>query len=792
MDYAVFAKFKSVFKDCDSLTVQSAILEEVRKYIEKHIGKDQYPYSRDRYHCFYENIEKQTGQIRKKNINTVNKTAKELEKDYYDNMNGRFREGKHETDFAFAIYYWFHAFVEDEIYANEIDSKILEVYSKSELGLELEQELQSVKTLIKQKNIDELVKTGRHSELQDGNKQTFKKIEDEEHGKSLDQIGRSKILDYTTTSDWLSPYNSFAIPFTGRQKEIESLNRFAKDKAAFKLWAIIGPSGAGKTRLAVHWTNKSEDIASWDKIILETHNSNHMNPEYWSEWIPDKSIVLVIDYMFNFSEIIPAIVNRCYEFPPQGGLPHKVRLLILNHILPENYKDWIHDLGTGFNGRSGSQFSQLSPIFFGNNPLNLSEIDSKDQNKIIHNIITELAGSEVQSGAVEKAKKYLHSMNEAWHPLFAALVGHALKENQDYHQWSRIDLIHHYLTGNERAVWQKEGEEGQWAACWIAVATARHGVPFKLLKQYLPENVSYRSVKNICDRIVSVYGDKELPAFQPPILGEIFFLLFLENLPEFENRHIAKKFHEMLSAGDPELQISSALSFVDFIDKLVRNLCIEKPKNNQEEEKINKFWEVLLDFLQSEKFPEDSYMRWAISIALTNMLAPVKEYRSKEEIKRILEQIDCDVLQIDCDALCAVKEHDLLEKSLIAAMTYFEYSQKFLDKTPETLLHLVQNYNRMEKNINGTTALMLASLNGYETVVQFLIEKCNAKVNKTNIIGITALMLASENGHKTVVQTLIKKGKAKVDKIDNEGLTALMLASYNGHEAVVRFLIKKC
>ncbi|MCK5284247.1 MAG: hypothetical protein KAJ86_01525, partial [Alphaproteobacteria bacterium] len=264
-------KFKNVFEDCDSLTVQSAILEEVRKYVEKHIGKDQYPYSRDKYFHFYENIEKQTGQPRKKTINTVNKAAKELGKKYFDNVNSRFREGKHETNFAFAIYYWFHAFVEDKTYADKIDRKILEAYS--ELKPKLKQELQSVKARIKQKNIDESAKTDGHSELQDENKQTFKRTEDEEHGKSLDQTERPEILDYTTKSDWLSPYSS-AILFTGRQKEIECLDKFANEEAAFKLWAIIGPSGAGKTRLAVHWTNKSEDITSWDKIILETHNSN--------------------------------------------------------------------------------------------------------------------------------------------------------------------------------------------------------------------------------------------------------------------------------------------------------------------------------------------------------------------------------------------------------------------------------------------------------------------------------------------------------------------------------------
>ena len=609
-------------------------------------------------------------------------------------------------------------------------------------------------------------------------------IEKSPYLSGYEETEQEETQDSSTTRDWLSPYKSI-IPFTGREKEIESLNRFANDESAFKLWAITGHSGAGKTRLAVEWLRTSDTIASWDKIILETHNSNHMNPEYWSKWIPDKSTVLVIDYMFNFSKIILEIVNCCHASSPKGGLPHNVRLLILNHILPENYKDWINDPETGFQGMSGSRFDQLRFIFFEKNPLNLSKTDSKDQNEIIHNIITKLAGSKVQSRAVENAKKHLRSMKEAWHPLFAALVGHALKENQDYRQWSRMDLIHHYLTGDERALWQKEGEEGQWAACWIAVATARHGISFDLLREYLPENISRKSVKNLCNRIVSAYGVKELPAFQPPILGENFFLLFLENLPDFENRYIAKEFHEMLSTGDPELQISSALAFVDFIDKLVRNLCIEKPKDNQEKEKIDGFWQVLLDFLQPKNFPKDSHMQWAVSVALTGIFATKKEKYSKEKIENILRQVDFD-------AICAVKERDLLEKSLIAAMTYFEYSQKYSNKIAEKLLWFVQDFYMMEQDIDGDTALILTCYNSHKDMVQYLIEERKAKVDETNNIwGRTALMIAIENGHEDMVRRFVKNCNAEVDKVNNDGITALMLASEHGHKTVVQTLIEE-
>lgn len=116
-----------------------------------------------------------------------------------------------------------------------------------------------------------------------------------------------------------------------------------------------------------------------------------------------------------------------------------------------------------------------------------------------------IAGTNVASSSIVQAEKYLHEMNEAWHPLFAALVGRALRENpetEDYRAWSRSDLIRHYLSGTERTPWKKDNV-GEWASCFIAVATAHNSIPLAQPKKVLPKDISFRSVQNICQRITS-------------------------------------------------------------------------------------------------------------------------------------------------------------------------------------------------------------------------------------------------------------------------------------------------
>ncbi|MCL4361766.1 ankyrin repeat domain-containing protein [Candidatus Dependentiae bacterium] len=106
----------------------------------------------------------------------------------------------------------------------------------------------------------------------------------------------------------------------------------------------------------------------------------------------------------------------------------------------------------------------------------------------------------------------------------------------------------------------------------------------------------------------------------------------------------------------------------------------------------------------------------------------------------------------------------------------------------KTLLN--QGVDVDERSSEGYTALMEASLHGYNEIVMLLISG-GANVNAKNSSGMTPLILTSksyENNAKTA-EILINAG-ASVNERDNAGQNALISALTMGHADLAEYLIK--
>ncbi|KAJ6636922.1 Ankyrin repeat domain-containing protein 50 [Pseudolycoriella hygida] len=103
------------------------------------------------------------------------------------------------------------------------------------------------------------------------------------------------------------------------------------------------------------------------------------------------------------------------------------------------------------------------------------------------------------------------------------------------------------------------------------------------------------------------------------------------------------------------------------------------------------------------------------------------------------------------------------------------------------------------EDVNGQTALNIASRNGHLEIVQLLLSlkptsddaKFNAvDVNHADRDGWTPLRSASWGGHTEVVKLLIEQPMCAIDLADKEERTALRAAAWSGHEDILKILLK--
>jgi Ankyrin repeats (3 copies) len=591
-----------------------------------------------------------------------------------------------------------------------------------------------------------------------------------------------------------NPFHEELVTYQGRKELLDQLEYFARNDDELKIWAISGSSGSGKTRLSHEWMQKSQAMQGWDQIILGSNNGNKDHKRgFWEDWNPTYSTLLVIDYLYVYADAFDAILNQCMALRKEGVLSSKkIRILLIDHVFPKTIDELVNDKRMKFRNLDSDDRHKL--LFNDGLPLDLDAINDLDT--IMPLILREAAGSKVDANSVQSALDHLGSeamkKQKAWHPLFAVLIGYTLKKAKDEGQeidvtaWNRRQLIKYYLTKDTRLPWKMENEHvnGIYASVFIAVATARRGVDFEFLKQHKTTNpllatpVSYSQVKKLCRSILSVPDIRDrLPPFEADILGETFFLLFLQAIQEDDDlRDVFKKpFIEMFSQGDEMVLANDAEEFIGFIARLTRNLC----NDDQNDYEVETHWQTLLKFLNPKDFPSQSYMRWAVSVALIECAKLIEELhpqKREEEFNQLIQQVDMD-------ALCEVRKEENLITSLNYGMQYCEWIYKDEKKRQNViskLLNLCKKFEENQKGNDGITSLMIGCAGGWENIVKLLIEK-DADIDAKTKEDHTALMFASFNGHKVIAQMLIKEG-ADIDAEDSEGNTAWMLACLNGHK----------
>lgn len=687
--------------------------------------------------------------------------------DREQNFINNLAKGNGDSRLAIALYYWLHTDKDPLSFAAQVDRIIFNGQTFSE---------RFGRQVLPPKEPDALVTTNK----------LLRQVIDSNQARNQ-SWQPSLFLEQVEPSNetWLSPLNLSSIPFVGRSTEQEELNNFVLCNDVFKMWALIGPSGAGKTRLATHWMSTSDVLQGWHIGYLKDRDATS-----WDCWIPDRPTLIVIDYIHDFAEVIAKIVNLGSSWVKQPNQKFCVRLLVIDHIFPENLDDLMRENIWSLSFPTVADLDTKRPLFYDSAPL--AFISQDDQTDIITRVITQTSGiKNANDVRISETTNKLRNMPEAWHPLFAALIGRALSDKQSTEGWSRRDLIKYYLGSSNRLPWLgREDDMGLWAACFVAAATAVRGASIEELSSCLPQTItehplSVSLVAGQCRRIVSTHQLIDLPPFEPDILGETFFLMFLEKfgaVPMVKNS-LVKMISVQADHGNAHEYLAD---FVGFIARLFRNLSNE----NQSDQYVSVFWSTALTFFNPANFQADSISKASISISLLHVVSELLEDANVRRTDIFDDQISIAIANIDAEDLLRNTQESVVLSSSEALLEFISEWPNDIDIPQQIQIAFPRMMKKFESILNDSaTALIFASQTGNRRAAEILIQELGEIEAKTAADGFNALMIASMNGAIKIVDLLINSGVDINSCSKSPHYTALMLACMNGQRDVVDRLL---
>lgn len=677
-------------------------------------------------------------------------------------------------DFYIAIYYRFHAVLDDMTFADAIDTEVF----------------------------GELLREQGQPVFARDTKPTAPFIHPPYVSESY---VRQRLERDPTDGIWLNPHNHHFIKLSGREKEKAHLDAFMARKEGFLICPVIAPSGAGKTRLISEWMKPyvpSVSATDWDAGFVASRD-----PKPWTkhEWTIERDTLIVIDYTFAYTQVVKEIAQRARA----DGTGRKIRLIVIDHIFPKDLFDDVFWQGL-YQTRSimEGHHHELYPAL---------EIQPEgSQSELLRDVATAVAsgGDKIfhrDHATIMKAVDALYHMGKpsdghgghgnpdaVRHPLFAALVGHAIRSGRDFSHWSRRDLIQYYFSNADRLpwkAWSKVNNRDNWGiavGALVSAATLRRGLPLFQVERFLPGDLE--ALVQYAHRIVSSEDFNLIRPLEPDLVGEAFLLEFLKVV---RNDADAKRTFLNILTHDPFNRDANhiGVNVQEVIVRLIRNLANDDPSLRP----VSDGWSVVCDLLKPEQFEVDSPVRLSISYCIVDALlriltehyAPSDELNSEsalqhlDEIRFVLERQFCkdDILRA-----CATGTD--LVTSALSAFHFFEVSSfGNANENREFLIHAARLFSA--GNSHRATATIIAASYGLVGVLKELLEHLREDIIATDMYDRTALMMASTNGHTQAVAILLDHGADIDERFHDGAVTPLISACSHGHAETAKLLLDR-
>ncbi len=617
-------------------------------------------------------------------------------------------------------------------------------------------------------------------------------------------------------SIWLDPHNHTTIPLEGRQAEMDRLNAFMRAPGNFRIMPVIGPSGAGKTRLISEWMKPYVATlfeTKWEAgiVVSGKRMENARDPVPWQRWDIENDTLIAIDYTYAFDEVVKTIAHKARnQAASRTGVAapgHKVRLIVVDHVMPDILQNdffW-RELASGHASVAESFKAQYIE-----KPILLEGQD--DTSKLLKHVVAAAASVgqqqvlSIEDTEVEKAYLHLERMGQEQlesqggrdvvrHPLFAALLGQVIRNasgSPDFSKWSRRDLISYYFKNPDRLPWaghapgSNREKKGLFAGALVSAATLRRGLHLAQVRDYHPSQ--HEDVRQIACRVVSSDDNYLIPEFLPDILGETFLLKYLSEI--FDKQPSMELLNSLLFENSDSYARISSYQFTSVLRRLLHNLSAD----DATQEEVAELWTALFTLIKVIKISPDVSIRLLMNQAITDVTrALLKAARhagstisGTNAANHFQMLIDCVGAEYDLSALFCLDPELGVAKEIESAIEFVGMFPNLCSETElKSLAHLIEAHVRdgMFRPLARVLIFQGGGLRSLRTLHPYLREKINARDRN----GRTCALIACEDGNLGVLKFLLEQG-ASLRRHSKHNSTAAMLASSNGHLEVLRFL----
>lgn len=252
-------------------------------------------------------------------------------------------------------------------------------------------------------------------------------------------------------------YSNAAHRVVGRNEEQEALARFVAGDSRFRWLQLAGVAGQGKSRLAYELILSLGE--GWAKGFLRKSDLLNFRDK-WDEWKPNKPHLIVIDYVIESEILIGDAMRALARNADHFAAPVRV-LLVERHrwdkgssLLDAEFtrstdrSEWFAKL----NGAPGDDDLAHPDFRFESGIIELKPLESDHLVGIVRDAFASQGRSVIESDA--SIASYLRKIDKSGRPLYAYLVGQALRDRAFNPEWDKSDLLSFIIDRDQNSRWK--------------------------------------------------------------------------------------------------------------------------------------------------------------------------------------------------------------------------------------------------------------------------------------------------------------------------------------------------